>query len=470
MSIIDLEGKYHIKLDTNGFIIPHAANGRFLYEKKPAPSFVNKTSSGDSSYRDASFWQFWAQINWRNGSKQERFDDGGKFWKSSNIDITQMEKVKLSPPLVSAGQVVAGEEARASLSWRGAQAWWNGNYTYRQQLTITAPAGITIPANFPIKVEIDTAALQTAGKVRSDRKDWRIVFWNGTTWVELYRHYVDTTATYFPLQAELAGGSSNNNYYVFYGYASESTDKTPTTEADWNSIYYPKDDDAYVLGLWHLREGTGDSAEDSSGNNLDMSKQSGTSSWHTDGRYGNAYHGGVLRTGTSAAMNIGSFTVDFVYKADSISPSTSDELFELRVPGGEDKFGIRRSEDDIKVYTQTAGGTPEVTFTAAIPDTTTYHRYSITHDGSVTGKLYIDGVLYQTKTFAAAGVRSTLDPAFNIGIGSTAPKGYLQHIRFDSVARTSFTGGITTDPTCSAGGGGNHSTSRIFIYRICGFL
>ncbi len=109
--------KYSIGLNSQGYVIAERGGKRY-YQKKRAPTFVNKFGGGDSSYRDASFWQYFVQTNWRNGAKQLKFDDAGKFWKSANVDTTQLEEIKLSKSLISAGQISPGTNVETIASWR----------------------------------------------------------------------------------------------------------------------------------------------------------------------------------------------------------------------------------------------------------------------------------------------------------------------------------------------------------------
>lgn len=109
--------KYSIGLDAKGYIIAERGGKRY-YQKKRAPTFVSKFGGGDSSYRDASFWQYFVQTNWRNGAKQLKFDDAGKFWKSENVDTTTLEQVKLSRALTSAGQLAPDVNVNCIEGWR----------------------------------------------------------------------------------------------------------------------------------------------------------------------------------------------------------------------------------------------------------------------------------------------------------------------------------------------------------------
>jgi len=112
----------------------------------------------------------------------------------------------------------------AQLKPLNSPAWWDTNYSYRERLMITNNSTSPLVAGHSIKTTVDTAALETGGKVRSDRRDWRIVYWNGSTNVELDRHYAGTAETWFALQADIQANSSDGNYYAYYGYSGETAD------------------------------------------------------------------------------------------------------------------------------------------------------------------------------------------------------------------------------------------------------
>lgn len=82
-TVASIEGKYHIKLAGIGFILTHDPNtGRHNFGREQAPTFVSKFGAGDPTYRDSSFFPHWVQLNWKNGAKQEEWDDEGRFFKS----------------------------------------------------------------------------------------------------------------------------------------------------------------------------------------------------------------------------------------------------------------------------------------------------------------------------------------------------------------------------------------------------
>lgn len=112
-------------------------------------------------------------------------------------------------------------QATKSAVYTSGSSWWNQSYAYRQQLTISS--SVVASPGAMVKVTIDTDTLVSGNKLRSDRNDWRVLFWNGTYWKEVDRQYVNATSTYFPLQRGIAPGSSDNNYYVYYSNPAETT-------------------------------------------------------------------------------------------------------------------------------------------------------------------------------------------------------------------------------------------------------
>lgn len=109
-SVASVDNKYHMKLAGIGFILARDPfSGRHTFGRDQAPTFVNKFGSGDPTYRDASFFPHWAQINWKNGGKQNDFDDEGRFKTSANVKVYQEKQITLSNLLttlsLSAGSV-----------------------------------------------------------------------------------------------------------------------------------------------------------------------------------------------------------------------------------------------------------------------------------------------------------------------------------------------------------------------------
>jgi hypothetical protein len=127
----------------------------------------------------------------------------------------------------------------AAYSAAPAGEWWNDNYGASKQITITAgPADV--PEGYSVSFNEDTASLLADNYLRADGNDWRIVYWNGSAWIELDRWVDDiigggwdsaNTRTWFKTRADIPASSSDDNYYVYYGHAGE-TQPAPASMSD----------------------------------------------------------------------------------------------------------------------------------------------------------------------------------------------------------------------------------------------
>lgn len=443
--------RYQIGLNGKGYIISQRDGIRY-YQKKRAPTFVNKFGGGDSAYRDATFWQFWVQTNWRNGSKQLKWDDPGKFWKSSDVNTTILEELTLSKKFESAGQLASGINVNAMESWRSSTSWFNNNYGYRQQITVTNSASSAAPIGYPVKITTDTAVLEAASKVRSDRKDWRVVYDNGSTLTDLSRDYVSTTATFFALQAAIPAGSSDSNYYIYYGYASESTTKQPSSESEWNAVYgmYGVTPDANSQALFHFREGSGTSVNDDSSSS-NGGTLVGSPTWGTDGKFGRYLNfDGSDDAMSFANLSLGSLTIEADIYLTTVSPSRQ-VIAQQRENGGGGGSNFSFEVDSNILYFEGIGLTSLTSGVNTLAINTWYH-VAVTNDGSIT-KLYLNGS--QVGSQANPSLTAS-DQQYNVGRaieGSTGRyfNGRMQHVRFSNTARSSFPYVLNTEPVTSGG-------------------
>jgi len=452
-----INSKYHVAINNQGYVISHRS-GKHYYQKKRAPSFVNKFGSGDSSYRDATFWQFWVQTNWRNGSKQLKFDDPGKFWKSYNVNTSQQDELTLSRALISAGQIKAGTKVNTFAAWRSSQNWWNASYGYRKQLTISAPAGQSLPTGYPIKITEDTSALQTASKVRSDRKDWRIVYFNGSSWVDLYRDYVDTSITVFSLQAPIAAGASDTNYYIYYGYSGESTTKQPSNDSEWNQAYAifrqssSTDPDTYTVGVYHPISDSGSPITDTKTTN-DTSYSGGNVTFGTDGKFGRRFTSWGFSDsncpGYSSSTDVTSFTVEFFASATSWGGIITNVGLDGDGPSVKYKIQVDSNNSVyVEIRTSASDSNNVNSGNDFLLTDGAQHHYAITFDGNTRISFYRDGTLFSQKDKSTPGIRS-INARF--AMFSNADTAKISHYRYSNAARLSFPYAFTATPTVTAG-------------------
>lgn len=111
-------------------------------------------------------------------------------------------------------------------------SWWNANYFYRRQITVSAGSS-AVPNQYTQFLQFDHASFVSSGKSRSDGRDVRVVYWNGSTNSELDRILDPTlagnswnksnTRLLFRLSAVINSGASDGNYYLYYGFSSAGT-------------------------------------------------------------------------------------------------------------------------------------------------------------------------------------------------------------------------------------------------------
>lgn len=131
---------------------------------------------------------------------------------------------------------------------------WRANWAFRRQITVTAPQAV--PAGYSVSVTFDHAALVTAGKSLASGNDVRMLYWTGSSWVELDRFRdipsawnTATTRLWFRLQAAIAADGSDGNYYLHYGNLSLGT-----PPANGDHVFQDYEDGSTLAG-WTRRDG-----------------------------------------------------------------------------------------------------------------------------------------------------------------------------------------------------------------------
>jgi len=126
--------------------------------------------------------------------------------------------------------VVASSFSRytCTLTWNS--NWWNTNYSYRKRITITNNITSTLSSDYSVRLNVNTTSLASAGKMLTSGNDLRIVYWNGSSWVELDRDVIDmntsSTQVWFKTQAAIEANGSDNNYYMYYAYSGAGSPPT----------------------------------------------------------------------------------------------------------------------------------------------------------------------------------------------------------------------------------------------------
>lgn len=300
---------------------------------------------------------------------------------------------------------------------------WNSNYQYAKRITVSTGAA-AVTNTYTVSIEnLDTAALVTDGKMRNDgadANDLRIVYFDSSssTWTELDRDVVNfnttTTSIRFKLQTNIDASSTDNNYYLFYGYTSE-TSSPPSNKTN-------------VYTFW----------DDFNDNSIDATK------WTTSEAV--AESGGILIIGTTALSKARGATLlngaVFEAKLKWSSASTSPYVY-----GGFTNSGVTKylflSQRNWSVYNKNIATT---TTNSVIADPLNWHTYKIQWESNTNGQYFIDDVIAATHT--------TDVPSENLGAYfCVVTNGYYLYV--DDVKVRQY---VNPEPTVSLG---NEQTASV---------
>ena len=185
--------------------------------------------------------------------------DGVVAWAAPGGDFDSTA-TDTQPSGTVAGTAVSFNVLSDSASANIPQGWINGtipNYgllvkdqsedgaTWSFTRTVTVTVGANAPFNgyngYSAQIAgFNTAALVTAGKMRSDCNDLRIARFAANTWTQLDRQVLNCNTTnttiWFKLQADIAANGSDNSYSLFYGNANATA-----PPANLNNVYLAYD-------------------------------------------------------------------------------------------------------------------------------------------------------------------------------------------------------------------------------------
>ena len=110
------------------------------------------------------------------------------------------------------------------IEWAG-PTWWDPNYLFRQRIDVET-AAVAAPDAYTVTLQFDHQALVDIGAASADGTDTRVVWWDGSSWVELDRilddgaawNQTDTTIrfrTQTPIEADSVG-----TYWLYVGNTS----------------------------------------------------------------------------------------------------------------------------------------------------------------------------------------------------------------------------------------------------------
>lgn len=129
----------------------------------------------------------------------------GKPWFLSDASLVSHPDVRVTSTMATTAETTG---------------WWDRMSRYRRQVTVVAgPSGATTGS--VAALDAGLAGLRTAGKIRSDAGDVRLVYDDGTNVRKISLDGLDDVQQRFTLAADIAADASDSNYYLYYGKSSQ---------------------------------------------------------------------------------------------------------------------------------------------------------------------------------------------------------------------------------------------------------
>ena len=97
--------------------------------------------------------------------------------------------------------------------------WWISDYAWRRQLTVTENISGTLPADYSVMVELDTATMVVQGRLLTNGNDLRVVRWSAGEHQELDRRLLGANSANSRLWFKTRGAvnSADATYFLYYG-------------------------------------------------------------------------------------------------------------------------------------------------------------------------------------------------------------------------------------------------------------
>lgn len=210
------------------------------------------------------------------------------------------------------------------------QPWWDNNWQYRQQITVTN-VGSTVLTDFPAYVKVPyTYGMQT------DYEDLRFISQDGSTILDYEIEYYDATRADIWVKIPSLDVPSTA-IWLYYGNNSASGAQNPA--GVWSNNY---------ISVWHFKEGTGTNLSDSTGSfpAVLTSSTNWSSTNNVVGPYYN-FNGGQ-QAATVASFSGGTVgTIEFWFRPENLANNAQ------RIIGINDQWELRFN------WTGTGNNTPQ---------------------------------------------------------------------------------------------------------------
>ncbi|RLB69417.1 MAG: hypothetical protein DRH04_05245 [Deltaproteobacteria bacterium] len=180
-------------------------------------------------------------------------------------------------------------------TWSGFIGWWNSNWEYRREITIDHTKIDSDLENFPVLVHLTSSNFDFAHVSFENGQDIRFIDDGNELDYEIEYFSKSNESAWVHVRIPSVSSSADTTFYIYYGNASAGDGQNAS--GVW---------DANFKGVWHLEEGTGTTAGDSTSNAKDGTLQ-GNMTWTDAGKT----DGAVVGPGdTSSYVSFPSDTIE----------------------------------------------------------------------------------------------------------------------------------------------------------------
>jgi murein DD-endopeptidase MepM/ murein hydrolase activator NlpD len=342
--------------------------------------------------------------------------------------------------------------------------WWNAAYAYKRTVTVlNNMPGVTLSNGYPVKLRFDGTTTPSAAEIYNASwsspkcNDLRIVYNDAT---ELNRTVTKCSASeielWFRTQADVAGGTNNAAYQMYYSNASSGT--PPNSR---NQVFYPVTDASY-LRVFDMREGNGQTVYDAVSN---VNATLGSELTWVNGKFGPAVRIPGDQTPEprpAVYADYGNqptcaFTVELWLKRLS-GHNYGGVLAEQEIGGPNPWRWIFMIQDSkLRLNVEGRG---DAMGSASLSDATffdNWHHLAVTYACNGETRFYIDGQLDAVRQIGGGGLNPTTAPLRigNNAYSSQRLAGDIQGFALSNIAQTAFPyavfSAITNEPTVGAG-------------------
>ncbi len=280
---------------------------------------------------------------------------------------------------------------------------WLSGYTTRKKITIDKSKIDSDLTDFPVLVKLTSSNFDFS-KANSDGYDIRFTSADGTTLLkyERERHDSDNEVAEYWVKIPSISSSEDTIFYIYY--RTEDTDDGADPTNVWDSNF---------KGVWHMKDLTTSTIEDSTSNNNDGTKKAANEPIEIDGKIAKAQdfdgtNDAITVADSDSLTPVGSYTLSLWVNVDAYNGNYTLWVGKWVETGNMREYAIGEggtSSNRIVFYHAAAGSGSVMEYVDyERPATGEWHHITGVFNSGSNIKLYLDGAEVSSKNTAVSAV------------------------------------------------------------------